>query len=326
MHYLRDRTAAVRVYDRPFNEPGAKLLAQSLHMDPDSFRIPEGGRVAYGQPLGRMSDSGTPGSVHAHVEVEAGQFRHYIRDIDSGVIAPGRWPAQDRAAPGQPVDARTTSAAGTPARPTQTSSRTDGVLEQGEDGMAVRRLQQRLNAIGIRDAQGLPLVEDGDFGRRTREAVESFQRDHGLDVDGRVGRDTRDALAKPHGPRITDTRHPDYLLFEHLLGKVQGAEAERGLPSGPHSMGIAAALAVQVRQSGLERVDRVELNDTAKLARAVHSPTGRWEQELATQPIDTAQASTYSLHAASDRLAELARSRQHDAAAPRLNQVPALSL
>lgn len=202
----------------------------------------------------------------------------------------------------------------------------DGVLEQGENGMAVRALQQRLNALGIRDAEGLPLVEDGEFGRRTRDAVESFQRDHGLEADGRVGCDTRAALAKPHGTRITDTRHPDYPLFEQLLGKVQEAEAERGLSSGAHSMGIAAALAVQVRHSGLERVDRVELNDTAKLIRAVHSPTGRWELELATQPIDTAQASVYSLHEASDRLAELARSRQHEAGEPQRTQVPAPAL
>jgi peptidoglycan hydrolase-like protein with peptidoglycan-binding domain len=166
------------------------------------------------------------------------------------------------------------------------------------------------------------LVEDGDFGRRTREAVESFQREHGLEVDGRVGRDTREALAKPHGTRITDTRHPDYALFEHLLGKVQAAEAERGLPSGAHSMGIAAALAVQVRESGLPRVDRVELNDDAKLVRAVHSPTGRWEQELTTRPIDTTQASTYSLHVASDRLAELARSRQQEVAERQRHPAP----
>jgi hypothetical protein len=140
VHYLRDRTAAVRIYDRPSSEPGAKLLAQSLHMDPDSFRIPEGGRVAYGQPLGRMSDSGTPGSVHAHVEVEADQFRRYIRDIDSGAIAPGRWPGQDCTAPEQQADARRPSGERTLARPNPPASHADGVLEQGEDGMAVRRL------------------------------------------------------------------------------------------------------------------------------------------------------------------------------------------
>lgn len=326
VHYLHDRTAAVRVYDRPFGEPGARLLAQSLHMDPGSFRIPEGGRVAYGQPLGRMSDSGTPGSVHAHVEVEAEQFRRYIRDIDRGAIAPGRWPGRVPPAVAPHGDGPSSPVERVRAGSAPTGPGVDGVLEQGEDGIAVRRLQQRLNALGIRDAEGLPLVEDGDFGRRTREAVESFQRDHGLEADGRVGRDTRAALAKPHGTRITDTRHPDYPLFEQLLGKVQGAEAERGLASGTHSLSIAAALAVQVRQSGLERVDRVELNDTARLVRAVHSPTGRWEHELTTQPIDTARAAVYSIHAASDRLAELARARQHEAGEPQRNQLPAPAL
>lgn len=325
VHYRRDKTATVQILDRPHVEPQAKVLGQVLHMDPRSFQIPEGGRVQYGQPLGRMSDTGTPGAIHAHVEVEADQFRRYIRDIDSGAIAPGRWPVQDRAAPAHQADDRSASAERTRTTPAPIASRTDGVLEQGEGGLDVRTLQQRLNALGIRDARGLPLVEDGDFGHRTREAVESFQRDHGLEVDGRVGRDTRDALAKPHGTRITDTRHPDYPLFEHLLGKVQAAEAERGLPSGPHSMSIAAALAVQVRQNGLDRIDRIEFNDSAKLVRAVHSPTGRWERELATPPIDTAQASTYSIHAASDRLAELARSRLHEPAEPLRHQAPALT-
>lgn len=326
VHYRADETATVQILDRPHGEPQAKVLAQVLHMDPRSFQIPEGGRVQYGQPLGRMSDTGTPGAVHAHVEVEADQFRRYIRDIDSGAIAPGRWPGQARAVPGPHIDERPPSAVRTRARPAPSAPRADGVLEQGDDGTAVLKLQQRLNALGVRDAQGLPLTEDGDFGRRTREAVESFQREHGLDVDGRVGSDTRDALAKPHGARLTDTRHPDYPLFEHLLGKVQAAEAQRGLPSGPHSLRIAAALVVEVRESGLERVDRVELNDTAKLVRAVHSPTGRWEQERATHPIDTERASTHSIHAASDRLAELARSPHHEAPEPQRRQAPALTL
>lgn len=324
VHYRRDKTATVQILDRPHSEPHAKVLAQVLHMDPRSFRIPEGGRVQYGQPLGRMSDTGTPGAIHAHVEVEVDQFSRYIRDIDNGVIAPGRWPGRNSPAPGQDADARPPSADRTHTAPARASARAHGVLEQGIGGPDVRRLQQRLNALGIRDAQGLPLVEDGDFGRRTREAVESFQRDHGLDVDGRVGRDTRDALAKSHGTRITDTRHPDYPLFDWLLGQVQAAEVERGVQPDAHSMSIAAALAVQVRQSGLERVDRIEFNDSARLVRAVHSPTGRWEQELATQAIDTAQASTYSLHAASDRLAEVQRTRQQEAAQPQ-HQAPALT-
>lgn len=92
VHYLRDETNAVRLYDRPFGEPGARLLAQSLHMAVGTSP-PEGTHVAYGQPLGRMGDTGSRGSFHAHVEMEPAAFRGYVHDISSGAITTDRYPA-----------------------------------------------------------------------------------------------------------------------------------------------------------------------------------------------------------------------------------------
>ncbi|MGL6290078.1 MAG: XVIPCD domain-containing protein [Silanimonas sp.] len=176
IHYLNDSTNAVRIYDRPFGEPGARLLAQSLHMERGTSP-PQGSRIEYGQPMGRMGDTGSPGSVHAHVEAEHGQFTRYIADIAAGRIAPGVWPARGNApAPGAP-----TAPGGAMA---------DGVLRHGEEGTPVRSLQLRLNELGMRDARGQPLVPDGDFGDRTKEAVERFQRSRGITDDGIVGRDT----------------------------------------------------------------------------------------------------------------------------------------
>ena len=195
IHYLRDDpTNAVRIYDRPFGEPGARLLAQSLHMQRGTSP-PEGSRIEYGQPMGRMGDTGSPGSVHAHVEAEHGPFTRYIADIAAGRIAPGVWPAQGNApAPGAP--------GGT--APSPGGAMADGVLRQGEQGPEVRSLQQRLNQLGVRDAQGRALGVDGDFGDRTREAVERFQRSRGIAADGVVGRDTFRELgeaARELGPR-----------------------------------------------------------------------------------------------------------------------------
>jgi chitosanase len=56
---------------------------------------------------------------------------------------------------------------------------------QGED---VRALQQALMNAGI------TVGVDGDFGKQTQAAVEKFQHDHGLTVDGIVGAATRSAL------------------------------------------------------------------------------------------------------------------------------------
>jgi len=87
VHYLHDATNAVRIYDRPANEPGAVMLSQTLHMTRDTSP-PEGSRIEYGQPMGRMGDTGSPGSIHVHVEAELGRFQKYIHDIDNGTIQP----------------------------------------------------------------------------------------------------------------------------------------------------------------------------------------------------------------------------------------------
>ncbi len=309
VHYLRDGTAAVRIYDRPKDEPGARLLAQSLHMDPASFRIPEGGRVAYGQLLGRMSDTGSPGSIHAHVEAEPEQFRRYIRDIADGTIAPGRWPGKGRAADDEGAAPSRQSHVASREHPARPSAL--GVLDAGDRSPDVLALQQRLNQLGVRDAQGLPLREDGDFGRRTREAIEDFQREHGLAVDGRVGGDTRAALARPHGARITAPNHPDYPIFEQVLRRLHDAHDARGDAPDARSTNVAAALVLRMREAGIERADRVEFNDTGRLVRVVQaSPSGFREHERATLPIDTSEAVQQSLHATSDRLAELRHERE----------------
>lgn len=165
--------------------------------------------------------------------------------------------------------------------------------------------QRSLNALGARDARGLPLVEDGIPGHRTREAVTTFQQDHGLPATGRVGAETRQMLERVHGLRITDTAHPDYPLFERTLGLLQAAEAAKGIPSGPHSANVAAALVVRMREDGLTRVDRVEIGEPPRYARAVQaSAAGIREHELVAT-VDVRAASTQSLHRSSDLLADL---------------------
>jgi peptidoglycan hydrolase-like protein with peptidoglycan-binding domain len=70
----------------------------------------------------------------------------------------------------------------------------DGMLSPNERGAPVEQLQQQLNALGYTDRNGKALGTDGSYGDNTRHAVENFQRDHGLTVDGVAGRDTLQAL------------------------------------------------------------------------------------------------------------------------------------
>jgi peptidoglycan hydrolase-like protein with peptidoglycan-binding domain len=77
----------------------------------------------------------------------------------------------------------------------------DGVLREGERGPEVTRLQQRLNALGFRDAEGRALGVDGQFGTRTEQALIAFQRARGLEPDGLAGPRTLAALEQPNPAR-----------------------------------------------------------------------------------------------------------------------------
>lgn len=172
IHHLNDGTNAVRIYDKPFGTPGAVMLAQSLHMQRGSSPR-EGAYVEYGAPMGRMGDVGSPGSVHAHVEAEHGTFQRYIRDIANGTIRPGG----------------------------VTNPLADGVLRNGESGTPVQQMQQQLKNLGYKDAQGRTLVPDGDFGSRTQQAVQAFQRAHDLNPTGIADRATLDTLRRAQTPQ-----------------------------------------------------------------------------------------------------------------------------
>lgn len=75
-----------------------------------------------------------------------------------------------------------------PAKPADPMS--DGVLKVGEQGAAVKSLQQHLNTLGAAPK----LDADGDFGPKTETAVRSFQSHHGLTADGEAGPKTLAAV------------------------------------------------------------------------------------------------------------------------------------
>jgi hypothetical protein len=70
----------------------------------------------------------------------------------------------------------------------------DATLSRGDSGAAVATWQWRL-----RLALGSGITVDEDFGPATEAATRDFQRDHGLGVDGVVGRRTRAAMEQALG-------------------------------------------------------------------------------------------------------------------------------
>ncbi|MDQ6969517.1 MAG: peptidoglycan-binding domain-containing protein [Mariprofundus sp.] len=78
------------------------------------------------------------------------------------------------------------------------------LLRQGSRGREVIELQQ---ALGIAD--------DGVFGAGTKQAVEAYQKEHGLMVDGIVGSQTLAAIRENHA--TTDNSERVYAATEDLL-------------------------------------------------------------------------------------------------------------
>lgn len=144
-------------------------LTKYFHLD--AFSVRNGQRVEAGQQIGTMGRTGnTPalGDTHLHFEM--------WRD-------------------GRQVDPlpylRGTHRDAVPAR-----SASPEVLRDGASGAAVRELQQQLNQLGYRGADGRALeTSSGKFGPQTEHALRAFQADRGLKVDGEYGHQSREAMA-----------------------------------------------------------------------------------------------------------------------------------
>ena len=177
-------------------------------------------------------------------------------------------------------------------------------LHPGAHGARVRALQAALNRLGIADAQGQRLSEDGHYGHRTRDAVAAFQAAHGLPAAGVAGPRTQAALLHADAQLVNSPAHPDHRLFARVLHQWRVAEAAHGLPPGPHDERIAGALLVQMRRDGIEHVDRIEINHDGSMARAVWVSPLRDESGLnrASRAIDLHHAAQHPLRASSDDL------------------------
>jgi peptidoglycan hydrolase-like protein with peptidoglycan-binding domain len=160
------------------------------------------------------------------------------------------------------------------------------VIRQGAHNEAVGELQSQLNQLGYTDSHGRALSEDKRFGSGTKFAVESFQRDHGLEADGVVGSDTRKAI-KEHivsqaqeNPRVQvparldDPAHPDNDFYCKTRDLVHQLDQQNGRTPDQRSDQLAAALTVQARADGLQRIDQVALSQDAGALWGAQRPPG----------------------------------------------------
>jgi len=128
-----------------------------------------------------------------------------------------------------PLDSFNSSALPTPTPPplsssedrpvSSRSSRSAGttLLQRGDTGSEVRRLQQKLRDEGYN-----PGAIDGEFGPQTERAVRQFQRANGLYVDGVAGRETLTALGIGSG-----SSGNSYVVVVPIRGKDTLSEVQR---------------------------------------------------------------------------------------------------
>lgn len=147
------------------------------YIDHDSHDVYNARRVVNGVTPSK------PWSVKAAKECEeyAGNWERRVPDLIESVKRDG-------------VDLKHSVTSGSTSH--QVSKSNDGKLEQGERGEQVKQLQGQLAQLGAVGRDGKPLRADGDFGGNTKYAVEQFQREHGLQIDGVAGQQTQAALAK----------------------------------------------------------------------------------------------------------------------------------
>ena len=285
---------------------GGGVVTRYMHLQ--DINVRDGQRVDAGQQIATMGRTGnTPrqGDTHLHFEM--------LRDgrkVDPMPYLRGL--AVEQSAPRQSSPANVLA---------------DGVLRQNERGADVQGLQASLNRLQMTDATGQSLREDGNFGQRTREAVERFQRENGLKVDGIAGPRTLEAIGQRLPPRtvtveraevtglaggrnsqtqtpqpqaqtplITDAAHPNNALY---------AAIARQLPPGTRPEAIAN-VTLQAMENGMtdpSKLGRVGVNNNDAFVMPAGSFGGNWVKVDLSAP-------TASLKAMSDHMAGETRDAQ----------------
>ncbi|OOW96843.1 carboxypeptidase [Xanthomonas axonopodis pv. khayae] len=150
----------------------------------------------------------------------------------------------------------------------------------------MKQLQGQLAQLGAVGRDGKPLHADGDFGGNTKHAVERFQREHGLQIDGVAGQQTQAALAKAltqvaakqpehtaalaapaqaaSSPLLSDPRHPDNAMYNGAVSKLEALGERGGFANRKELEQAAGQIVFESKVSGLQRIDHVVPNKSGE--------------------------------------------------------------
>lgn len=238
-------------------DPGVGLADAQLALAKEwaSIANPATGRGYYG------------GANHASISAqETADALNAMRQDYRQALAEGHAPAQAWAQ----IHAQPALIMGRNASPADPMA--DGMLVNGERGEQVAAMQRQLSLLGYTGADGRPLQDDKEFGPNTLHAVRAFQRDQGLEDDGRAGPLTLGALAAAvpaqqevgRQPTLADAGHPDHVRFTEAQDQLEVLEQSRrqvGLPALFANEGerdnAAGQLVFESRVAGMQSIDAV---------------------------------------------------------------------
>lgn len=192
-------------------QPGATLRNAQIQLANEwaSVAHPDTGLSVHGRVGNNRASISAGQAAEALNQMRA----QYVANIQQGMSPEQAWRTVTAVSPETQRIQHTTPAADT--LRTQPSPERSAMLQQGSHGPEVQELQTALNTLGYRGANGQPLeTRSGMFGRETDHALRDFQRAHGLEVDGKLGPDTRTALTRAaQHPLVSEATHPDHALY-----------------------------------------------------------------------------------------------------------------
>ncbi|MFK2877529.1 VgrG-related protein [Rhodanobacter hydrolyticus] len=265
--------------------------------------------------LTKLSDKDIVGAVQDYKIVHNDHlFSHSSTAVKASVLARAREEKVDllNLAEGNTVEHAQPSGPGHTATSTQ---------EQGTHGHAVATLQTNLTVLGYTVHNGKPLTADGIFGLDTRHAVERFQHDHHLPVDGKVGPVTQQAMhtaLQQITHALNDPKSPDHALFKQALTGVHNLNAH-GQPTVQQQHNLAVALVVEAKHQGFARIDQVVLGDDGRQVYIAQHPASSMEQAKFGS-VDTVTALQAPIAQSAATAASLRTSDQAPPTLPELHQ------